>query len=65
MNNLKKSNTWEIILVIANNFICSIDNDKELVMHSKSDNIEIMIIDEAYEVIEEIFYSPKNTYQNY
>ena len=65
MNNLKKSNTWEIILVIANNFICSIDNDKELVMHSKSDNIEIMIIDEADEVIEEIFYSPKNTYQNY
>ena len=65
MNNLKKSNTWEIILVIANNFICSIDNDKELVMHSKSDNIEIMIIDEADEVIEEIFYSPKNTCQNY
>ena len=65
MNNFKKSNTWEIILAIANNFICFIDNDKELVMQSKSDNIKIMIIDEADEVIEELFYSLKKIYQNY
>ena len=30
------------------------DNDEECVMHSKSDNIEIMINDEADKVIEEI-----------
>ena len=33
-------------------------------MHSKSDNIEIMINDEADEVIEELFQSLKNGYQN-
>ena len=33
-------------------------------MHSKCDNIEIMINDEAEEVINELFDSPKNRYQN-
>ena len=38
-------------LTIANNFISSLDNDKEFVIHSKSDNIEIMINEEADEDI--------------
>ena len=50
-NNLKKSDTWKIQLAIANNFISSLDNDEERVMHSKSDKIEIKISDEADEVI--------------
>ena len=33
-------------------------------MHSKSDNIEIMINNEADEVIKEIFYSVGNRYKN-
>ena len=33
-------------------------------MHSKSDNIEIMINDEADEVIKELFDSLKKKYQN-
>ena len=33
-------------------------------MHSKSDNIEIMINDEANEVIKYLFDSFKNRYQN-
>ena len=33
-------------------------------MHSKSDNTEIMISDEADEVIKELFDSLKNRYQN-
>ena len=33
-------------------------------MHSKSDNIKIMINDGADEVIKELFYSLKNRYQN-
>ena len=33
-------------------------------MHSKSDNIEIVINDEADEVIEELFKSTLNRYQN-
>ena len=48
-----------------NNFISSKDdNDEEPAMHSKGDNIEIMINDEADEVIEELSDSLKNRYQN-
>ena len=34
------------------NFISSNDTDEECVMHSKSDNIEIMIDDKVDEVVE-------------
>ena len=54
----------KIRLTIANNFISSIDNDEELAMYSKSDNIEIMINDEADEVAKELFDSLKNRYQS-
>ena len=47
-----------------NNFIYSIDNNEGHITHSKSDNIEIMICDEADEVIKELFDSLKNIYQN-
>ena len=47
INNLKKSEVWKIQLTKAINFFYSIDNDEECVMHSKSDNIEIMMNDEA------------------
>ena len=33
INNLKKSDMWKIQLTIANNFISSIDNDEERVIH--------------------------------
>ena len=49
---------------MANNFISSLDNDEERVMHSKSDNIEIIICDEADKVIKELLDSLKNRYQN-
>ena len=64
INNLKKSDTWKIQLTIAYNFISSTDNDEECVMHSKSNNIEIMINDKADEVIKELFDSFTNRYQN-
>ena len=64
INSLKKSDTWKIQLTIANNFMYSIYNDEEHVIHSKGDNIEIMITDEADEVIKELFDSLKNRYQN-
>ena len=59
INNIKKSGTWKIQLTMAINFIPSIDNDEERVMHSKSDNVEIMVNDEADEVIKELFDSQK------
>ena len=43
----------------ANDFIYSIDNDEESVIHSKSDNKEIMINDETDEVIKKRFYHSK------
>ena len=60
INNLKKSNTWKILLAIENNFIYSTDND---VLHSKGGYIEIMINDEA-DVMENVFESLKRRYQN-
>ena len=63
VNNLKKSEMWKIQLTIANNFISSRNNNEECVMYSKSDNIEIVINDEADEVIKERFVSFKNRYQ--
>ena len=46
-------------LAIATKFISFIDNDEECLMHSKSDNIEIMINDEPDEVIKELYASLK------
>ena len=40
-------------MAIPNNFIFFIDDDEECVMYSKSDNVEIMINDEAEEDIKE------------
>ena len=40
------------------------DTNEKHGIHSKSDNIEIRIIDEADEVIEELFKLIKNRYQN-
>ena len=49
INKLKKSDTWKIQLTIAINFISSINNNEERLIHSKS--VEIMINEEADEVI--------------
>ena len=56
INTLKKYDTWEIQLTKAINFISSIDNYEERVMHSKRDKIEIMINEEANEVIKNLYY---------
>ena len=54
----------KIQLTIANNFISSIDNDEVHIMHSKSDNIKIVMNDKADEITEKILDSLKNKYQN-
>ena len=64
MNNLNNPDTWKVQLIIANNFVSSIVNNEEHVMHSKCDNIEILINDEADEVIKELFDLIQNGYQN-
>ena len=50
------------MLTIPNNFISSIDNNEDHVTHSKSNNLVIMINDEADEIIKELFDSLKNRY---
>ena len=65
VNDLKQSDTWEIQLTIAINFIsCKEDYDEDRVMLSKSDSIEPMSSDETYEVIKKFVDSLKNGYQN-
>ena len=54
---------WKVQLTIAINFISSKDTDKNSVMHSKSDNIEITISNKAEEVIEELLQSLPSRYQ--
>ena len=41
---LQESDTWEIQLTIAINIIYSKDVDKEQVKHSRSNNVELMIM---------------------
>ena len=62
INKLNKSDTRKILLAITIN-LSSKDNDEERVMHSKSDNKNFMIHDNADEVIEELFESLLNRYQ--
>ena len=51
---------WKIQSTITINFISSkYDNGEEREIHSKSDNMEIMMNDKADEVIEELFESFK------
>ena len=57
------SDIWKIQLTIAINFISSKDHDEEHVMHSKSNNIEFMIYDNADEVTRELFELLLNRYQ--
>ena len=54
INDLKKSDTWKIQLTIV---------VKNCVMHSKSNNIEFMIYENADGTIEEHFESPLSRYQ--
>ena len=63
IKNLRKSDTQKIQLTIAINFICSRDTDNGRVIHSRSDNIELMINDRASDVIEELFQLLLSQYQ--
>ena len=48
---------------MAINFISSRDSDEACTMHTKSDNIEIMMDSETDEIIEELFKSLWQRYQ--
>ena len=54
---------WKIQLIILINFISSKDSDQTRTMHTKRDNIEIMMASETDEIIEELSKSLLQRYQ--
>ena len=51
----KTSSEWKIQLTMAINFISSKDSDETRAMHTKSNNIEIMIGSDTNEIIKDLF----------
>ena len=56
-NNLKTQGEWKIQSTIAVSLSSSKNSNKFRTLHSKSDNIEIMIGSETNEIIDELFDS--------
>ena len=54
---------WKIHLTITISYISSNDSGETRAMHTKTDNIEIMIGDETDGIIEELFNSLLQKYQ--
>ena len=63
INDYKTREEWKIHLTMSIKFICSKDSDGTRIMHSKSDNIEIMMSGETDEINEELFESLLQRYQ--
>ena len=57
------SSEWKIQLTMAINFISSKDSDETRTMHTKINNVEIMIGSETNEIIEDLFESFLQKYQ--
>ena len=53
----KTSSKWKIQLTTAINFISSKDSDETRTMHTKSNNVEIMIGSDTNEIIKDLFES--------
>ena len=64
INDHKTQGEWKIQLTMSINFISSEeDSDEVCTVHTKSDNIEIMMGSETDEIIEELFKSLLKRYQ--
>ena len=59
----ESSSEWKIKLTMAINFISSKDSDETRTMDTKSNNVEIMIGSETDEIIEDLFQSFLQKYQ--
>ena len=64
INDHKTQNEWKIELTMQINFISSEDSDETRTMHTKSDNIEIMMGNETDEIIKKLFKSLLQKYQD-
>ena len=63
MNNHKCEGEWKIQLSMAINFMSSKDSEETLTMHTKSHNVEIIMGIETDEIIQELFKSLLEKYQ--
>ena len=63
INNHKTQGEWKVQLIMIINFMYSKDSDGIRTMLTKSNNIEIMMGNEADEIIEELFESLLQKYQ--
>ena len=59
----KTSSEWKIQLTMAINFISSKDSDETRTMHTRSNNVEIMVGSETNEIIKDLFESVLQKYQ--
>ena len=59
----KTSSDWEIQLTMAINFISSKDSDETRTMHTRSNNVEVMVGIETNEIIMDLFVSFLQKYQ--
>ena len=64
INDHKTQNEWKIELTMQINFISSKDSDETRTMDTKSDNIEIMMGNQTDEIIEKLFKSLLQKYQD-
>ena len=63
INSRKTQGEWKIQLTVAINFLSSKDSNKTRTMHFNSENIETVIGSETDEIIEELFESLLQRYQ--
>ena len=63
INDHKTQGEWKIQLTMLINIISSEDFDETCTMHTKSDNIEIMLGSETEEIVEELLESLLQKYQ--
>ena len=62
INDHKTQGEWKIQLTMDINFISSKDSNETRTMHTKSENIEIMIGNETDEIIKKLFESHLQKY---
>ena len=63
INNHKTHGEWKIQLIMRINFISSLDTGEFRIMHSKSDNVKIMSGIETDDIVDELFESFQDKYQ--
>ena len=63
INDAKSQSEWKIQLPMEINFVSFKDSDEIRLIHTKRDNIDILMENEANDVIEKLFKSLLQKYQ--